>query len=156
MTYEELLIKADSENLIVKELALLGNDGRIYNNRIAIRRSIPTLKEKSCVLVEELGHYYTGVGCILEQNNINNIKQERYGRIWAYNHQIGLIGILQSYLANCRTLYDMAEYLEVTEEFLTDALKYYKNKYGTFAELDNYVIYFTPSIGVFEKYQDNV
>ena len=54
MTYEELLIKADSENLIVKELALLGNDGRIYNNRIAIRRSIPTLKEKSCVLVEEL------------------------------------------------------------------------------------------------------
>ena len=128
MTYEELLSQASSENLLVKEVPLLGSDGRIYNNRIAIRKDIPTLKQKSCVLAEELGHYYTGVGNILEQNSINNIKQERYGRIWAYNHQIGLMGILQSYLANCRTLYDMAEYLEVTEEFLIDALQYYKSR----------------------------
>ena len=153
MTYEELLSQASSENLLVKEVPLLGSDGRIYNNRIAIRRDIPTLKQKSCVLAEELGHYYTGVGNILEQNSINNIKQERYGRIWAYNHQIGLMGILQSYLANCRTLYDMAEYLEVTEEFLIDALQYYKSKYGTFTEIDNYIIYFEPVIGVFEKYK---
>lgn len=153
MTYEELLSQASSENLLVKEVPLLGSDGRIYNNRIAIRKDIPTLKQKSCVLAEELGHYYTGVGNILEQNSINNIKQERYGRIWAYNHQIGLIGILQSYLANCRTLYDMADYLEVTEEFLIDALQYYKSKYGTFTEIDNYIIYFEPVIGVFEKYK---
>lgn len=153
MTYDELLSQASSENLLVKEVPLLGSDGRIYNNRIAIRKDIPTLKQKSCVLAEELGHYYTGVGNILEQNSINNIKQERYGRIWAYNHQIGLMGILQSYLANCRTLYDMAEYLEVTEEFLIDALQYYKSKYGTFTEIDNYIIYFEPVIGVFEKYK---
>ena len=153
MTYEELLSQASSENLLVKEVPLLGSDGRIYNNRIAIRKDIPTLKQKSCVLAEELGHYYTGVGNILEQNSITNIKQERYGRIWAYNHQIGLMGILQSYLANCRTLYDMAEYLEVTEEFLIDALQYYKSKYGTFTEIDNYIIYFEPVIGVFEKYK---
>ena len=153
MTYDELLSQTSSENLLVKEVPLLGSDGRIYNNRIAIRKDIPTLKQKSCVLAEELGHYYTGVGNILEQNSINNIKQERYGRIWAYNHQIGLMGILQSYLANCRTLYDMAEYLEVTEEFLIDALQYYKSKYGTFTEIDNYIIYFEPVIGVFEKYK---
>ena len=152
MTYEELLSQASSENLLVKEVPLLGSDGRIYNNRIAIRKDIPTLKQKSCVLAEELGHYYTGVGNILEQNSINNIKQERYGRIWAYNHQIGLMRILQSYLANCRTLYDMAEYLEVTEEFLIDALQYYKSKYGVCTEIDNYIIYFEPVIGVFEKY----
>ena len=153
MTYEELLSQASSENLLVKEVPLLGSDGRIYNNRIAIRKDIPTLKQKSCVLAEELGHYYTGVGNILEQNSINNIKQERYGRIWAYNHQIGRMGIRQSYLAKCRTLYDMAEYLEVTEEFLIDALQYYKSKYGTFTEIDNYIIYFEPVIGVFEKYK---
>ena len=152
MTYDELLSQADSENLLVKEAPLSGSDGRIYNNRIAIRKDIPTLKQKSCVLAEELGHYYTGIGDILEQNSINNIKQERYGRIWAYNHQIGLMGILQSYLANCRTLYDMAEYLEVTEEFLIDALQYYKSKYGVCTEIDNYIIYFEPVIGVFEKY----
>ena len=152
MTYEELLSQASSENLLVKEVPLLGSDGRIYNNRIAIRKDIPTLKQKSCVLAEELGHYYTGVGNILEQNSINNIKQERYGRIWAYNHQIGLMGILQSFLAGCRTLYDMAEYLEVTEEFLIDALQYYKSKYGTFTEIDNYIIYFEPTLGIFEKY----
>ena len=59
MTYDELLIDADAAGLIVKEKKLNSSDGRIWNNRVAIRRSIPTSVEKSCVLAEEIGHYYT-------------------------------------------------------------------------------------------------
>lgn len=148
MTYEELLKEADSMGLIVKEKPLCGTDGRILNRRIAIRKDIPTQTEKSCVLAEELGHHYTSSGDILNQNIIANRKQEFRARVYGYNLLIGLRGIIQAYEAGCRNLYEMAEYLEVTEEYLKEALECYRKKHGTFATLDNYAIYFEPTLGV--------
>lgn len=148
MNYEGLLDEAYNRGLIVKELRLCANEGRIQGNRIAIKKNIPTLKEKSCILAEELGHFYTTTGDILDQSNTANIKQENKARIWAYDTQIGLIGIINSYEAGCRSRFDMAEYLDVTEEFLQEALDCYKQKYGPFKEVDNYIIYFEPAFGV--------
>lgn len=148
MTYEELLKEADSLGLIVKEKPLQGTDGRILNRRIAIRKDIPTQTEKSCVLAEELGHHYTSSGDILNQNIVANRKQEFRARIYGYNLLIGLRGIIQAYEAGCRNLYEMAEYLEVTEEYLKEALECYRKKHGIFATLDNYAIYFEPTLGV--------
>ncbi len=148
MTYEELLKEADSLGLIVKEKPLQGTDGRILNRRIAIRKDIPTQTEKSCVLAEELGHHYTSSGDILNQNIIANRKQEFRARVYGYNLLIGLRGIIQAYEAGCRNLYEMAEYLEVTEEYLKEALECYRKKHGIFATVDNYAIYFEPTLGV--------
>ncbi len=44
----------------------------------------------------------------------------------------------------------MAEYLEVTEEFLNDALSCYRKKYGIFTQVDHYLIIFEPSLMVME------
>lgn len=148
MTYEKLLDEAQSEGLIVKEKYIPGYGGRIYKNRIAIHNEIRTSSEKSCVLAEELGHHYTTVGNILDQSSVSNRKQELRARMWAYNRQIGLLGIIKSYEYGCRSLYDMAEYLEVTEEFLKDALERYRQKYGMYTVVDNYIIYFEPGLGV--------
>ena len=62
MTYEQLLSTADQAGLTVKERPLQKHDGLIRGNRIAIRKSIDTQAEKSCVLAEELGHHYTTTG----------------------------------------------------------------------------------------------
>lgn len=70
--------------------------------------------------------------------------------MWAYNRLIGLHGIVDSYRHGCCSLHDTAEYSDVTEEFLFEALLAYKEKYGVYAAIDNYVIYFEPSLGVFE------
>lgn len=148
MTYEKLLDEAHSEGLIVKEKYIPGYGGRIYKNRIAIHNEIRTFSEKSCVLAEELGHHYTTVGNILDQSSVSNRKQELRARMWAYNKLIGLLGIVKSYEHGCRSLYDMAEYLEVTEEFLKDALERYRQKYGMYTIVDNYIIYFEPGLGV--------
>ena len=43
-------------------------------------------------MAEELGHYYTGVGDILDQSSVSNRKQELCGRVYAYNKLIGLAG----------------------------------------------------------------
>lgn len=148
MTYEKLLMNADAEGLIVKEKPLVENDGRIKGKRIAIRKDIPTGKEKACILAEELGHHYTTVGNILDQSSVSNRKQELQARMWAYNKMIGLIGIIRCYEHGCQSKHEMAEYLEVTEEFLLEALKRYRQRYGKFTAVDNYVIYFEPCLGV--------
>ncbi len=77
-------------------------------------------------------------------------KQELRARAWAYNRLIGLNGIVNSYKHGCCSLLETAEYLEVTEEFLLEALQYYKGKYGRYVTIDNYAIYFEPTLGVLE------
>ncbi len=148
MNYEALLNESNSEGLIVKEKLLRSSNGRIKGNRIAIRMDMDTFTEKACVLAEELGHHYTSVGNIIDQSSVDNRKQELRARMWAYNKQIGLLGIAKSYEHGCRSKHEMAEYLEVTEEFLNEALERYRQKYGVYTSIDNYIIYFEPCLGV--------
>lgn len=149
MNYEQLLTTADHAGLTVKERPLQKHDGLIRGNRIAIRKSINTLAEKSCVLAEELGHHYTTSGNILEQTtNIMNQKQEYRARLYGYNLRVGLIGIINAYEACCRNLHEMAEYLEVPEDYLTEVIDCYRSKYGQYVAIDNYMIYFIPQLAV--------
>lgn len=152
MIYEELLNEAASNDIYVIENAAFESQsaGLIHNDVIGINRLIRDSRTRSCVLAEELGHHYTSTGNILDQCEVRNRKQEFRARIWAYDRLIGLSAIIGCYKAGCKTLYEMAEYLEVTEEFLAEALKYYRQKYGMCKKLDNYVIYFEPYLCVFE------
>lgn len=149
MTYEELLIEADGSNLLTKEKALPVSKGRIKGNRIAIKRDMTQI-EKSCILAEELGHFHTTVGNIMDQTDFQNRRQERIARIWAYDKMVGLRGILNAYKAGCKSPYETSEYLGVTEAFLQEAIDTYKQKYGEYTTVDNYVIYFEPHLGVLE------
>ena len=151
MNYEDLLIEADGAGLVVKEKPLLLSDGRIKVLKISIRKNIPSLRKKADVLAEELGHYYTTAGRIIEQQSISDRKQERMARLWAYNKRIGLSGIIQGYRKHCRNLHELAECLEVSEDFLKEALECYREKYGCYSELDGYLIMFEPYLAVIEK-----
>lgn len=153
MWYEDLLLEAEQNDLIVKEKKLPLSDGRIKGKRIAIRKDIQTFKEKACVLAEELGHYHTTVGNILDQSVASNRKQERRARLWAYDKMIGLAGIIKGYEAGCQSRYELADCLGVTEEFLQEAIDCYKEKYGVCVQIDDYVIMFTPVLGVMKKFE---
>ena len=146
-TYTDLLIEADKQHLITKEKPLRANCGRIKGNRIAIKHDLDET-EKKCTLAEELGHYHTTVGDIIDQSSDSNRKQELRARLWSYNKLIGLHGIISGFEHHCRTIYEMAEYLGVTEEFFLEAMYCYRNKYGLFTRCDNYLIYFEPSLKV--------
>lgn len=144
MTYEQLLTTADQNGLLVKEKKLAKHDGLLKGKRIAIRKDIETQAEKSCVLAEELGHHYTSSGDILDQDNIMKQKQEYRARLYGYNLKIGLTGLIRAYEAGCRNLYEMADFLDSTEEYLKKAIQCYRSKYGVCTAIDNYVIYFEP------------
>lgn len=148
MTYEELEIQHNNLNIIEMDLSEVnGLKGLYVNKNIAIEKTM-TQKEKSCVLAEELGHHYTTYGNIINQDNVSNRKQELKARLWAYDKQIGLLGIIKSYEHGCQSMHEMAEYLDVTEEFLSDALERYHQKYGMYTSFNNYIIYFEPCLGV--------
>ena len=148
MVYDKLIIDADAQGVTVKEKPLEAHDGRIKGNKIAIRTNIPTRREKACVLAEELGHYFYTSGDIIDQSSTQNRKQELLARVKTYNHMVGLTGIVRSYEHGCRSLYEMAEYLEVTETFLADALEAYRLKYGEGITIDNYYITLEPYLSV--------
>ncbi|MBT2158715.1 ImmA/IrrE family metallo-endopeptidase [Clostridioides difficile] len=147
-SYEKLLSEADDNNIIVREVPLISNSHGLYkNNRIALNKNtLNNISEKACVLAEELGHHYTSYGNILDLNKVENSKQEYKARLMAYNKLIGLKGIIDSFNAGCKTITEMAEYLDVTEKFLNEALECYKSKYGFSATLDNYVIFLSQDL----------
>lgn len=152
MTYENLLQEAADENVYVIEDAPFQSqaDGLIRNDVIGINRTVRRSTQKACVLAEELGHYHTTIGDIINQSSDANRKQELRARLWSYNKLIGLHGIISCYKAGCQTAYDMSEHLGVTEDFLQEALHCYRSKYGIYTRFDNYVIFFEPTLSVLE------
>ena len=78
--------------------------------------------------------------------SVQNIKQERQSRVWAYDNRIGLTGLIRAFERCCQSRYEVADFLGVTEEFLSDALNYYKVKYGEFTVIDHYIIRFIPCL----------
>ena len=151
MSYEDLLREADNAGITVKEKFLPLSDGRIKGHRIAIRKDIPSQRQKADVLAEELGHFYTTVGNIVEQCSVSDQKQEYAARLWAFDHQIGLSGIIYGYRKHCHNSHELAECLDVSEGFLKEALECYRKKYGCYAKADGYIIMFEPYLAVMEQ-----
>lgn len=145
MTYEELLEKTKNEGIEYFENNYIGKMKGLYlDNTITLNTNLESDTERKCVLAEELGHYYTTYGNILDQSKIENRKQEKRARGWAYDRLIGIVGIINAYKYGCSNKYEMAKYLNVSEQFLEDAITYYSEKYGVFYQIDNYIVYFNP------------
>lgn len=152
-TYEKLQDEACKDGIEVVDYPFESEriKGLCCDGTIAIRDNIATTTEKACVLAEELGHHYTSVGNIIDMDSSSNRKQERQARLWAYNKQIGLKGLVRAYEHGCTASHEIAEYLDVTEEALQECIEFYRDKYGEYKIINNYTIYFIPYLAVFKK-----
>ena len=150
--YEELVNEAQENGVEVIEMSFKGNLKGLYSqNTIAIDSKLKTSKEKNCVLAEELGHHNTSFGDILNTKDVRNIKQEKIARNWGYEKLVGIIDIINAFNAHSTNRCEMAEYLNVTEDFLEESIQHYREKYGLYCEIDHYIIYFEP-LGVLEMF----
>ncbi|MDO4800254.1 MAG: ImmA/IrrE family metallo-endopeptidase [Bacillota bacterium] len=120
--------------ILPKKLSGLYTDGCIY-----IDKTLSGI-EKTCIIAEELGHYHTSYGDILDQSKIGNIKQERKARGWAHEKLIPLDRLAAALAKNPRSRFELAEDLDITEEFLTEALEQYKERYGPAVRIDEKTI----------------
>lgn len=149
---EELEQEAFEQNVPVDYVKFKSDrlHGLYIDGSIAIHSGLSSAQTAD-TLAEELEHHYTSYGNILDQRDVECRKQERLARFRAYNRRIGLSGIIQGYHHHCRSRHELADCLDVSEEFLAEALECYREKYGLYVEVDGYVIQFDPVLTVYEK-----
>lgn len=155
MLYDNLLRDASRCGVSTYEVRMVPRIKGLYSDdTIWINKAISTSAEKTCILAEELGHYHTSAGDILDQTKTNNRRQELRARQWAYNRLIPLECIVEAYQAHAKGRHEVAEYLGVTESFLQAAIDRYRDKYGLCVVVnDRYTVYFDP-LGVAEMLPD--
>ena len=151
-TYECLQDEACEDGIDVIDYTFHSNriKGLYCDGVVAIREDM-TIPEKTCALAEELGHHYTSVGNIIDMDSSSNRKQERQARLWAYNKQIGLKGLIRAYEHGCTASHEIAEYLDVTEEALQECIEFYRDKYGEYKTVEHYIIFFIPHLAMLKK-----
>jgi uncharacterized protein (DUF433 family) len=68
-------------------------------------------------------------------------------------HLIPLEKLVEAYRIGIQSRNELADFLDVPEYFIEAAIIFYKEKYGIYKVIDNYIIYFDPLI-VLEKLED--
>lgn len=154
MKYEILLTEAEQLGLSVYETNFRSKaKGLLKGQIIGIDKQLLAV-EKGCILAEELGHYHTSVGDILDQDDARNRKHELKAREWSYRRLIPLTDIVRAYKARAKGKHEIAEYLGVTEKFLQDCIDRYTDHYGLWAKVDDqYMVCFDP-LGVMEIFPE--
>lgn len=95
-------------------------------------------------MYEELGHFNLTVGDITDQNDLNNRKQESIARRWSYEKLISPEDIINAIISGIDNIYDLAEILNVTEDFLIKSIEHYKKKYGVYYVGETHLLTFEP------------
>lgn len=143
--YENLISLAYSHGIKVIE-SDLGIDkpfGKCIGNLIIINNRVNEY-ERLCVLYEELGHFNLTIGDITDQSNLNNRKQESIARRWSYEKLVSPEDIINAILSGIDNIYDLAESLNITEDFLVQSIKHYKKKYGIYYVGKTHLLTFEP------------
>lgn len=153
--YEDLLETARNEDLTVFENVNFKKKikGLIVNDKIGLSDDLKTISEKKCVLAEEIAHHFINTGDILGLNDSYNsyqeIKAHRYASDMILSVEVVINTIID--LREDATIANVAERLEVTEQFLEESLELYSKRFNGVIEYGNYFIYFSPQIHVIDK-----
>ncbi|MDP4447472.1 ImmA/IrrE family metallo-endopeptidase [Staphylococcus hyicus] len=150
MKYESLLI--ENENIDVVETSSLPHfqSGLYYEGTIYIKENMSVYKKHE-TLAEEIAHHKITYGNILDQSKILNRKFENKARRKAYESVISIQGIIDAYEHGVHNLHEMSLFFEVTEDFVQECIKHYKNKYGLQVKYGDYLIRFEP-LTIFKEF----
>lgn len=154
MGYEDLINEIEKDGVEVIEMKFKGTAKGYYcDNIIAISSNNKSNAERYSTLAEEIGHHYTTYGNISDQKDVRNRKQEKRARNYACERIVGIIELINAFEAGIRGRYELAEYLNVTEEFLEYSIQHYREKYGIYYEIDNYIVYFEPNLNIMKSFK---
>lgn len=143
---ENLINIIDSEKLqyIEADMKPLGLKGLYFDDYICVCKSIETTAERTCVLAEELGHFFTTCGDILDQTSLHNQKQEEKARRWATRALIDPVRFIDAFKMGVGNRWELSQFLDVTEEFINESLVCLKKLHGEHLVINEYIINFDP------------
>ncbi|MFR3683914.1 MAG: ImmA/IrrE family metallo-endopeptidase [Enterococcus sp.] len=128
--YERLLCQIQNEIPVLEaSLQQYDSEGFYRNGKIFIEKSLSSKKKKE-ILAEEYGHYKTTVGTIIDYRSPESRKQECEARRYAIEKVLTLDDLLSCALNECHNKFECADFLNVTPDFIQEALNHYFNKYG--------------------------
>ncbi|UBH10119.1 ImmA/IrrE family metallo-endopeptidase [Macrococcus armenti] len=139
-----------SHDINVKKINMpYGLDGVCLDNDIFINSQLSYVKSVE-VLAEEIGHYYTSHGNITDYNKIENMKQEVKARRFGIELVVTLDGIVEAFKQAIKNVHELAEYFDVSAEYINEAIEHYRMKYGDHTYHGSYLIKFIPNLRVIE------
>lgn len=141
--YEQLL--AENEHIKIKDTHSLpdGYSGFYKDGIILIDKDLSETR-KAEVLYEELAHHKLTYGNILDQSKDINRKFENYARRHGYEAALPLRIIVEAHHYGVKNLYELAEYVQLSEEHVLEILEHYKQKHGIGTHYGDYSITFEP------------
>lgn len=141
--YEELLIEHDY--IDIRETDVMPNNlhGLWLDDIILINRNLPETR-KAEVLYEELAHHKLTYGNILDQSKWINRKFENYAKRHGYEAALPLRIIVEAHHYGVSNLYELAQYVQLSEEHVIEILEHYKQKHGIGTHYGDYAITFEP------------
>lgn len=144
MEYDDLLNEIAESGIELIEDDIPGQLQAFYvDNVIVIDKKLDS-RARKCILAEELAHHRLTVGNILDQRLTGNRKQEKKARARAYEDMLPPERLVDAYEAGCANEYEIAEFLEVTQPFLQEAIAHYRDTYGSVEVGSRYAIRFDP------------
>lgn len=149
--FEELCIRNDWIEIEETNRLPKFQPGFYINGKIYINSNLSETR-KAEVLYEELAHHKLTYGNILDQSKWINRKFESYARRHGYEAALPLRIIVEAHNYGVSSLYELADYVQLSERYIVEILEHYKNKYGIYTQYGTYLIQFEP-LRVFE-YKD--
>ncbi len=137
MILENLYDLAEKENIKIYDYYIDECINGMYLNydklnAVALNyKNIKNSKEETCILSEELGHYYMDAtynySCI---DKVLIDKQEYRAKKWSYSILIPFDKLKKALKSGIDTIYNLAEYFNVTVDYMKQAINFYEDKYG--------------------------
>lgn len=141
--YEELCIENDWIEIEETNRLPKFQPGFYINGKIYINSNLSETR-KAEVLYEELAHHKLTYGNILDQSKWINRKFENYAKRHGYEAALPLRIIVEAHNYGVSSLYELADYVQLSEKYIVEILEHYKNKYGIGTHYGNYSITFEP------------
>ncbi|GAX07071.1 hypothetical protein IWT25_02419 [Secundilactobacillus pentosiphilus] len=112
--------------------------GLTYDNEIMINKNRPA-SDQYQILLEELAHLETSVGDITKESTPSERQQENYARSLALEKAVTLDGLIYCFNDGLWELSEMAEYFNVSGDFILKALDHYRTKRGLIFKYHGYL-----------------
>lgn len=144
---DKLIDEALKNGLTVEEEKLPGKvKGLLLVDKIYLDTSL-TKAEKIVALREEIEHHKYTVGNIIDIRDIRNKKQELLARWATYEKLLTYDMIIKAIESGVANIYEFAEFVELPEDFVIEAINYYRQRYVA-VELGQYFIDFEGQLRV--------
>lgn len=148
-SYELFVDECYKNNVIVIEKKFKSKAKGLWKDyKIGISSDLLTIAEKNCILAEEYGHFKTTCGNILDLNDIRSIKQEIRARNDGYERLCSIEKIISAIEKGALDNFEIAEYLNITNQYLHEAINYHKRRYGLYCRHNNYIVFFEPTVRI--------